>query len=237
MRIRRTLGALLLAALMLALLAPGAGAAGFPLARSGSWQQMEFRCLTEPSQEYEWRLQILSPGGDWYAVPQGVPGVFAQELPAQGALALVIKNPGRYRVSLVLDGVESEAYEAQVLDDTALQAALTSGRALAANSNSRYDAGYVAQMKQAIAAAEALYTQPVGITREVMDAKTAGLQALAGNPVLARSNFALFNRLAPGWWKFVDTVTAPFRWLRDYPTWGSFFTLLAEGLRAMVNPQ
>jgi hypothetical protein len=70
-----------------------------------------------------------------------------------------------------------------------------------------------------------------------MDAKTAGLRALAGSPVLARSSSALLNRLAPGWWKFVDAVTAPFHWLQDFPTWGSFFTLLAEGLRAMVNPQ
>jgi len=237
MRLRRIFGALLPVALLLALLAPGAGATAFPLARSGSWQQMEFRCEADTSQAYEWRVEILSPGGDWYAVPPGVSGVLTQELPAEGVLALVIKTPGRYRVSLVLDGAQSEAYEVQLLDDSLLQVALASARALVSNPNSRYDAGYVVRLKQAIAAAEALYTQPAGVTRETMDTKTADLRALADSPVFARSNSALVNRLAPGWWKFVDAVTAPFRSLQDFPTWGSFFTLLAEGLRAMVNPQ
>jgi len=237
MRIRRILGALLSAALLAVLLAPGVGAAtGFPLAQSGSWQQMEFRCQVDTPQEYTWRVQMLS-GGAWAALAPGAPGVFAQELPAEGVLALVLKAPGRYRVSLVLDGAESAVYEALLLDDATLQAALASARALASNPNKRYDEAYVARLKQAIAAAEALYTQPAGVTREVMDARTVGLRALAENPVLAKSSFALFNRLAPGWWKFVDTITAPLRWLREYPSWGSFFTLLAEGLRAMVNPQ
>ena len=238
MRIGRIFGALLAAALLLVLLAPGVGAAaGFPLAQSGSWQQMEFRCQADTAQEYEWHVQMLSPGGEWAVLSPGAPGVFTQELPAEGVLALVLKAPGRYRVSLVLDGGESAVYEALLLDDAALQAALASARALASNPNKRYDEGYVARLKQAIAAAEALYTQPAGVTRETMDARTAGLRALAGNPVLAKSSFALFNRLAPGWWKLVDTITAPLRWLREYPSWGSFFTLLAEGLRAMVNPQ
>ena len=237
MRLRHIFATLLLAALLLALLAPGAGAAGFSLARSGSWQQVEFRCQADTSQEYEWRVEILSPGGDWYPVPPDVPGVLTQELPAEGVLALVIKSPGLFRVSLVLGGAQSEVYQVQLLDDNALQAALASARVLAANPNNRYDAGYVARLKQAIAAAEALYTQPAGVTREAMETKTADLCALAGSPVLARSNSTLVNRLAPGWWKFVDAVTAPFRWLQQFPTWGSFFTLLAEGLRAMVNPQ
>ena len=237
MRLKRILGTLLPVVLLLALLAPGAGAAGFPLARSGSWQQVEFRCQADTSQEYEWCVEILSPGGEWYAVPQGVPGVLTQELPAEGVLALVIKTPGLFRVSLVLGGTVSEVYEAQLLDDSTLQSALVSARALAANPNSRYDAGYIVRLKQAIAAAEALYTQPAGVTRDTMDAKAATLQALADSPVYERSSSALVNRLAPGWWKFVDAVTAPFRWLQDFPTWGSFFTLLAEGLRAMVNPQ
>jgi len=237
MRLRRILGTLLPVALLLALLAPGAGAAAFPLARSGSWQQVEFRCEADTSQTYEWRVEILSPGGDWYPVPPGVPGILTQDLPEEGVLALVIKTPGTFRVRLVLGGAESEVYEAQLLDDTALQTALTSARALAANPNGRYDAGYIARLKQAIAAAEAIYTQPAGVTREGMDVRTADLRALAGSPVFARSNSGLVNRLAPGWWKFVDAVTAPFRSLQDFPTWGSFFTLLADGLRAMVNPQ
>jgi len=238
MRTRRILAALLAAALLAVLFAPCAGAAaGFPLAQSGSWQQMEFRCRADTSKDYEWRVQILSPGGDWFDVPPSAPGVLTQELPAEGVLALVLKAPGRYRVSLVLNGEESAVYAALLLDDNALQAALASARMLASNPNKRYDEGYVTRLKQAIAAAEALYTQPTGVTREAMDAKTAGLRALADNPVLSKSNFALFNRLAPSWWKLVDTITRPLRWLREYPTWGSFFTLLAEGLRAMVNPQ
>ena len=237
MRLKRILGMLLPVALLLALLAPGAGATAFPLARSGSWQQVEFRCQADTSQAYEWRVEILSPGGDWYAVPPGVPGVLTQELPAQGVLALVIKTPGHFRVSLALGRALSEVYEVQLLDDSALQAALVSARALAANPNNRYDSLYILRLKQAIAAAEAPYAHPEGVTREAMDAKTAALQALVDNPVLERSNSALVNRLAPGWWKFVDAVTAPFRWLQDFPTWGSFFTLLAEGLRAMVTPQ
>ncbi|MCL1951278.1 MAG: hypothetical protein FWF60_00475 [Oscillospiraceae bacterium] len=237
MRTRHIFVALLLAALLLALLAPGVGAAGFPLERSGSWQQMEFRCQADTSQDYEWHVQERSPDGDWGDVAPGATGVLTQELPAEGVLALVLKAQGRFRVSLVLGGAESEVYEVQLLDDSALQTALASARLLAANPNNRYDAAYIARLKQAIAAAEALYTQPAGVTREAMDAKTAGLRALAGSPVFARGSSALLNRLAPRWWKFVDAVTAPFRWLQDFPTWGSFFTLLAEGLRSMVNPQ
>ena len=234
MRTRRMLGALLLAALLLAFLAPNAGAAGFPLVRSGSWQQMEFRCRADTSQGHEWHVQIFTRG-EWADVPAGA--LLTQELPAEGVLALVLKAPGRYRVSLSLGGAESEIYEAQLLDDTALQAALASARARAANPNKRYDADYVARLQQAIAAAEALYTQPAGVTGEAMSARTADLLALADNPVWARGGSALLSRLAPGWWKFVDAVTAPFRRLQDYYTWGGFFTLLAEGLRAMVNPQ
>jgi len=226
----------LLVVLLSALLAPGAGAAGFPLAQSGTWQQMEFRCHAETPRDYEWRVQILSPGGDWFPVPPGAQSVLTQELPAEGVLALVLKAPGLFRVSLVLDGAESEVYQAQLLDDRPLQKAMTVARALASNPNKRYDADYVARLKQAIAAAEAFYTQPTGVTGAAMSARTADLQALAANPVLVKTGSALLNRLAPGWWKFVDSITAPFRWLQDYPTWGSFFTLFAEGLRAMVNP-
>ena len=233
MRIRRFICAALLAALLVALLAPCAGAAGLSLERSGSWQQMEFRCrAADWPPAYEWRVRVLSPSGEWVPAQDAL----AQELPAEGVLALVLKAPGRYLVSLVLGGVESEAYEALLLDDDALQEALAAARALAANPNNRYDAGYVARLKQAIAAAESLYTQPAGVTLEGLNARAAALRSLAASPVLAQSDSALLNRLAPGWWKFVDTVTAPFRWLQDYPRWGGLFTLLAEGLRAMVSP-
>ena len=213
MRTRRMLGALLLAALLTALLTTGAGAAGFPLARSGSWQQMEFRRSADTSQDYEWHVQRLSPCGEWLDVPANA--LLTQEFAAEGVLALVLKAPGRYRVSLSLGGAESEVYEAQLLDDTALQAALASARALAANPNKRYDAEYVARLQQAIAAAEALYTQPAGVTGEAMSTKTADLLALADDPVWARGGSALANRFVPGWWKFVDAVTAPFRRLQD----------------------
>ena len=232
MRARRFVCVFLLAALLTALFAPCAGAAGFPLERSGSWRQAEFRCRTaQPPVSCEWRVLILAPGGEWVQAQD----FLTQELPAQNMLALVLKAPGEYRVSLVLDGAQSETYEALLLDDSALQAALPPARALAANPNKRYDAAYIAQLKLAIAAAEALYTQPAQAARAAMETKTADLEGLAASPVLARSSFAFLNRLAPGWWKFVDTVTAPLHWLQSYPNWGSFFTLLGEGLRAMVK--
>lgn len=235
MRIRRMVAAILVAAVLAMLFGmQGMGAASFSLEQNGSWQQMELSCKTQGQPDYEWRVQMQGPDGGWSDLTPGAEGAPVQEKTADGVLALVLKVPGSYRVSLVLDCTESEVCEVQLLDDSSLQSALTSARTIAANHGSRYDSAYMSQLKRTIAAAEALYIQTEGVTQTLMDKRTKELQALVGNPVLAKTSFSFLNQLLPGWWAFVDTVTAPLRRMQENPQWDSFLSLLAEGLRRIL---
>lgn len=225
------------------------GAADVRLTCSGGWQQVEIRwavpekdaffgLLDAGGAHYDWSVRKVLDDGSLAPVPMTEPcGVFVRELRQEGVLVLSLKATpeaqyGQFEVRLRVDGAESAPVYVWLLDDSALRDSLAQARPLAANPNKRYDQDYISSLRAAIAAAEALYTA-TAVTPAEIGARVAALQALAQAPRLSLTGSGFLNKLAPGWWKFTDFVTAPLRLLQN--RWNNLFTVVEQVLAAAVT--
>lgn len=229
----------LLAALLLSIGATPAAAweppaGGFALEARGGWQQTELRWIPEgvasaffaavddDAIDYVWTVQQVSNPGESPEVLTAVaaenPGVTAKELRAEGALVLTLKATantleGRFKISLSLDGAESQPIYIWLMDDSALQTALHQARELLANPGKRYAAAYIASLQTAADKADALYLNAQATPTDI-NASVAEINALVSSPALALTKYEFVNNLIPGWWKLVDLVTSPFQRLQ-----------------------
>ena len=244
MKLKRVLSAVLALALLAAFGMQGAAAWEAPpaiaLSQSGSWQQAEFRWavpgdaaaffagVDDGTVTYQWNIAWLQPGASLFAV---------NELRQEGLIVLSMlpshaRGLSSYQVSLTVNGQSSEWFDLWLFGDMELQELLAQANRLAQNPNRRYCAEYIAQLQTAIAAAQALYTTD-DITPEQFAAQLEQLRALVAAPELALTSNNFVNRFIPSWWRFVDFVATPFRWLQDRA--GFVFSMLGQIFTAMLS--
>jgi len=179
---------------------------------------MEFRWKHEAGAEYTWYVHKLQ-NGNIIQVPLHAAGVSVWEFPQEGLSVLGLRASeslnGLFVVHLVAAGSASDPMFFWLLDDSALQSALSQAKRLADNPNGRYAASYINQLRLAIANAERLYATSAGVTPEVMGSAVEALEHLAASPQLAMTGSGFFNRYVPGWWSVFDFIATPFRSLQS----------------------
>jgi hypothetical protein len=256
MKLKRMIGVLLAMLVLASGAVLGARAAWAPgeavtLAQSGGWQAAEVRWIVTGDKDeffaendagtsnYYWTVEKIADNGtddDTDDTRTMVPleerrGVYLKELRKDGSVSLTLKAEpeklyGQFLVSLSVNGSQSKPVVVWLLDDSDLQAAIKAAKTVAANPNDRYSADYIAALNQAIANANALYGQSDVRPGDISAAEEA-LRKLTAVPVLALTDNDFINNLVPGWWGFVDFISAPFLWLQN-ARWSNFFTILAQ---------
>jgi len=233
MNLKRVLCAALATVLLAIVAAPIAFATEeVSIVQTGSWQQVEFRWAGD-ADEFNWQVYRVE---DDALVPVPLHESFATQLAQNGLLVLSLRATeplfGRFKVSLIVDGIVSAPRFVWLLRDGELQAALAQARYVAQNPNGRYCAEYIVQLQAAIAAAQALYAADE-VTPTAIAAQVALLNSLSASPELSMTNNGFFNRFVPSWWRAVDIVATPFRWLQTrtesaFPMVRQIFTAMFE---------
>ena len=244
MKLKCVLSAVLALALLAAFGMQGAAAREAPpaiaLSQSGSWQQAEFRwavpedaaaffaAVDDGTIAYRWNVSRASRGNLRYVV---------NELRQEDMLVLSImtSRPGftTYQVSLTVNGQTSEQHEVWLFNDAGLQALIAQANRLAQNRSRRHCAEYIAQLQTAIAAAQALYATDEAVTQSDITTAVDALRGLVAAPELARTSNNFVNRFIPNWWRFVDFVATPFRWLQDRADF--VFSMAGQIFTAMLS--
>ncbi|MCL2445544.1 MAG: hypothetical protein FWD06_02105 [Oscillospiraceae bacterium] len=183
----------ILAIAMLAALA--VGAVGFTRAalQSGSWQQAEVRWQGFPN---DWEIVELQG----QAIVEQTQQFFWQILTLRAA-------PGE--MAHIRITVTGETIYLWLFCDEELQAALSQAQSVLQHPT-RHHAGYITQLRNAVAQAQSFYAS-AEICPEEFTQTIEQLQRLAANPQTVIVSNGLLGRFAPAWWNLLDSVTEPLR--------------------------
>ncbi|MDR1928139.1 MAG: hypothetical protein LBQ33_05820 [Oscillospiraceae bacterium] len=220
--------------------------AGFALSlKSADWEYKEISWTlpaeVEPAAlRYDWLVKTA--GGITVPITERN-GLAAQVDSTANALVLIvqpgaIRNFGQLTVTLTVNSILSAPVSFWLLDDDALAAKAEEVQALAANPNGRYSDAYVTLLKDALKDVDALYANEVA-TPALIEAQIAALDAAIAQVSYRLTGLAALDDLVadivPGFWSFVDTIAAPFRWLQDVPDWSVIGALIKNTLIAMFS--